>query len=64
MEERFIQLSSEGLAWLPNLALADTSLRLPLLVGVSFAGTIFVSNNKLQMQPAVSQPKVRIFISM
>lgn len=58
VEERFIQLSSEGLAWCPNLALADTSLLLPLLVGVSFAGTIFVSNNKLQMQPAVSQPKV------
>lgn len=59
VEERFIQLSSEGLAWCPNLAMADTSLLLPLLVGVTFAGAIFVSNNKLQMQSAVSQPKVR-----
>ena len=59
MEERFIQMSSEGLAWCPNLALADTSLILPLLVGVSFAGAIFVSNNKLQMQSADNQPKVR-----
>ena len=58
MEERFIQLSSEGLAWCPNLAVADTSLILPLMVGVSFAGAIFVSNNKLQIQSTVSQPKV------
>ena len=58
VEERFIQLSSEGLAWCPNLAVADTSLILPLMVGVSFAGAIFVSNNKLQIQSTVSQPKV------
>ena len=61
VEERFIQMSSEGLAWCPNLTVADTSLLLPLMVGVTFAGAIFISNNKLQMQTAVSQPKVCIW---
>ena len=58
VEERFIQLSSEGLAWCPNLTIPDTSLLLPLMVGVTSAGLVFISDNRLKMQTAVSQPKV------
>ena len=58
VEERFIQLSSEGLAWCPNLTMVDTSLLLPLMVGVTSAGLVFISDNRLKMQTAVSQPKV------
>ena len=68
VEDRFVQFSTEGLAWCPNLTVADTSLLLPVMVGVAFTGTIFMSNNKLKMQTDVSklgmqtnvsQPKVR-----
>ena len=39
-----------GLLWCPNLSVPDPSLILPLTVGLSFAATIFVSNNKMQQQ--------------
>jgi len=58
VEERFIQMSSEGMLWCPNLSLPDPTLILPLVVGLSFAGAIFVSNNKLKQQEVVGPAKV------
>ena len=42
-----------GLFWCPNLSDPDPTLILPLIVGVTFASTIFISNNKLQQQTVV-----------
>ena len=36
--------------WCPNLSVPDPTLILPLAVGLSFAGAIFISNNKLKQQ--------------
>ena len=50
MEERFIQMSAEGLFWCPNLSVPDPTLILPVLVGFTFASTIFVSSVKARVQ--------------
>lgn len=47
---RFLQLSSEGVGWCSNLAQPDPYLILPVLVGLSFAATVFVSTDKLTAQ--------------
>merc|ERR1719342_578223 len=47
VEERFFQFSSEGTLWCPNLTVPDPFI-LPILVGVTFAATVFISSNKLQ----------------
>ena len=54
VEERFLQMCSEGLWWCPNLTQPDPTLLLPIIVGISFAGAIFISNNKLQTQTIVT----------
>jgi len=48
MQERFIQMSSEGMMWFPNLTVPDSSLLLPMVVGCSFAANIFISQRRLQ----------------
>jgi len=58
VEERFIQMASEGLFWCPNLSDPDPTLILPLIVGLTFASTIFISNNKLHQQTVVADGKV------
>jgi len=50
VEERFIQMSAEGLFWCPNLSAPDPTLVLPVLVGLTFASTIFVSSVKASVQ--------------
>jgi len=50
VEERFIQMSAEGLFWCPNLSAPDPTFILPVLVGVTFASTIFVSSVKTGVQ--------------
>jgi len=50
VEEWFLQLSSEGVGWCSNLAQPDPYLILPVLVGLSFAATVFVSSHKLTTQ--------------
>ena len=47
-----------GLFWCPNLSSPDPTLILPLVVGLSFATGVFISNNKLQQQNIVSTGKV------
>eukprot|EP00092_Neocalanus_flemingeri_P009418 GFUD01010132.1.p1 GENE.GFUD01010132.1~~GFUD01010132.1.p1 ORF type:complete len:348 (-),score=86.68 GFUD01010132.1:718-1761(-) len=49
IEERFYQFSSEGLAWCQNLSVPDPTFVLPVLVGLTFATTIYISSNKLQL---------------
>ena len=58
VEERFIQMASEGLFWCPNLSDPDPTLILPLIVGLTFASTIFISNNKLHQQTVVADGKI------
>lgn len=58
VEEKFIQMSAEGMWWCPNLSVPDPTLILPLAVGLSFAGAIFISNNKLKQQEVVGPAKV------
>jgi len=48
VEERFIQMSAEGLWWCPNLSVPDPTFLLPVMVGLTFASTIFVSSVKAQ----------------
>jgi len=55
VEERFYQMSAEGLAWCQNLSVPDPTFILPVLVGVTFASTIFISSHKLKQEGAVSQ---------
>merc|ERR1712066_693053 len=43
-------MSSEGLFWCPNLSAPDPTFILPVLVGVTFASTIFVSSVKARLQ--------------
>jgi len=47
IDERFVQLSSEGIGWIPNLCLPDETLILPVLVGALFASTVLVSSNRV-----------------
>jgi len=55
VEERYLQMSSEGPLWCYNLSVPDPTLILPILVGVTFASTIFISSNKLK-HGTVPQP--------
>lgn len=54
VEERFLQMSTEGIAWFPNLTIPDPAFILPFLVGLTFATTIFISSNKFK-HPSVPQ---------
>jgi len=54
VEERFLQMSAEGGAWFSNLTIPDPTFILPVLVGLSFATTIYISANKFK-HPAVPQ---------
>ena len=44
-----------GLFWCPNLSVPDPAYILPVLVGVSFASTIFVSSVKAKVQMGQSE---------
>lgn len=46
VEERFLQFSTEGFGWIPNLTIPDETLILPVMVGVLFASTIYLSSNR------------------
>jgi len=54
VEERFLQMSTEGIAWFQNLTIPDPAFILPFLVGLTFATTIFISSNKFK-HPSVPQ---------
>jgi len=47
VEERFIQLSTEGPLWCSNLCVADPTLLVPVLVGFFFAANVWISSNRL-----------------
>jgi len=47
VEERFIQLSTEGPFWCSNLCVEDPTLLVPLLVGTFFAANVWISGNRL-----------------
>merc|ERR1711874_548355 len=55
VEEIFIQMSAEGLFWCPNLSVPDPTWILPVLVGFTFASTIFVSSVKAGVQKEQSE---------
>ena len=70
VEERYLQMTSEGIyfleydallrifsgpLWCYNLSVPDPTLILPILVGVTFASTIFISSNKFK-HGTVPQP--------
>ena len=55
VEERFIQMSAEGLFWCPSLSVPDPTWILPVLVGFTFASTIFVSSVKAGVQKEQSE---------
>lgn len=46
VEERFLQFSTEGFGWIPNLTVPDETLILPVMVGALFASTIYLSSNR------------------
>lgn len=48
VEERLIQLATEGPLWCSNLSLPDPTLLLPVIVGGSFALNIWISGNRLK----------------
>jgi len=47
VEERFIQLSTEGPFWCSNLCAEDPTLLVPVLVGTFFAANVWISGNRL-----------------
>jgi len=47
VEERFIQLSTEGPLWCSNLCVADPTLLVPVFVGFFFAANVWISSNRL-----------------
>lgn len=47
VEERFIQLSTEGPFWCSNLCVEDPTLLVPVLVGAFFAANVWISGNRL-----------------
>jgi len=47
VEERFIQLSTEGPFWCSNLCVEDPTLLVPVLVGTFFAANVWISGNRL-----------------
>lgn len=61
VEERFYQMSAEGLAWCQNLSVPDPTFILPVLVGLTFASTIFISSNKLQQGVGAATQQVSKF---
>jgi len=66
VEERYLQMSTEGTAWFSNLTIPDPAFILPVFVGLTFATTIYISANKFK-HPSVPQllskfSKINIFL--